>query len=119
MVSTSVRYNSSYLTSNPAYAKLTLTRAVANPFPLEVVSANALRKLAWGSVTRVCPPSTTSPVIEILDATSHHERKTLHGETYNTSVITLTMPMALDNLSDHFVLNAQPELDVSDTNHIQ
>ena len=50
----------------PAYAKLIFTNAFAIPFPLLVVPANEFRKLAYGSFTRVWPPSTTHPVIVML-----------------------------------------------------
>jgi len=58
--------NQPQLTSKPAYAKLTLTRAVARPFPFEVVPSKAFLKLALGSSTRVFPPRTTKPVTAML-----------------------------------------------------
>lgn len=54
------------LTSNPAYAKLTFTSAVASPLPFDVVPAKESLKLAFGSSTLVCPPMTTRPVMEML-----------------------------------------------------
>lgn len=50
--------------SNPAYEKMILYKAVVAPYGV-MWPLNGCEKLAVGSATRVWPPRTTSPVIEM------------------------------------------------------
>lgn len=111
---TSVQTLTSLITLNelvyPVYAKLTLTRALDNPYPLAgVVPENAFRKFSLGSVTLVWPPRTTKPVIAILQLMSTIRQRYREEDADNTSVVIFMKPTALDILSEILVLNVTTE----------